>query len=48
MRTDLLPIIGKKLEPHNTQKEIANELGWVAEFSVRISVKHEKHKNNRL
>ena len=26
-RTDLLPIIGKK-SPHNTRKEIAEELGW--------------------
>ena len=26
-RTDLLPIISKK-SPHNTQKEISEELGW--------------------
>ena len=28
LRTDLLSTIDKKLDPHNTQKEIAEELGW--------------------
>lgn len=27
-RTDLLSTIDKRLEPHNTRNEIANELGW--------------------
>lgn len=28
IRTDLLSTVDKKLDSHNTQKEIANELGW--------------------
>lgn len=43
-RTDLLSIVDKKLDDkHNTQKELASELGWSTETELLLRSKMVKH-----